>query len=259
MNEQSLARLETHLERLVEGAFAQFFSKSVRAHDVALQLARAMEGNARQSSDGDHRPIAPDTYIITMHPDMKDRLTQRQPDLPAQLSQHMIELATENSYRLVDVPAIRLSGDTNLNPGELRVTAEHHTHVGNVTAVMGSITQSTQPVKPARPENAQIVINGEQTYACELPVINIGRSRNNHIVFDDPYVSRYHAQLRLRFGHYTLFDTSSQTGTFVNDVRVKEHQLQSGDVIRVGKVQLVYLEDEQFTESQTSVFPPVES
>jgi pSer/pThr/pTyr-binding forkhead associated (FHA) protein len=50
-------------------------------------------------------------------------------------------------------------------------------------------------------------------------------------------------QLRLRFGSYTLFDMNSHAGVLVNDVPVREHRLQPGDVIRLGKTQLVYLED----------------
>jgi pSer/pThr/pTyr-binding forkhead associated (FHA) protein len=94
------------------------------------------------------------------------------------------------------------------------------------------------------PHNPQLIVNGKHIIPLQKPIVNIGRSKDNHLVLDDLFVSRHHIQLRLRFGRYTLFDTSSQSGTKVNDVPVREHRLQSGDVIRVGKTQIVYLEDD---------------
>jgi pSer/pThr/pTyr-binding forkhead associated (FHA) protein len=101
------------------------------------------------------------------------------------------------------------------------------------------------------PQNPQLIINGQDTYPLKEPLINIGRSRDNHIVLDDPYSSRHHAQLRLRFGVYTLFDTQSQGGIMVNDVIVREHRLQAGDVIKLGKTQMVYLEDSPHLQTET--------
>ena len=101
------------------------------------------------------------------------------------------------------------------------------------------------------PQNPQLIVNGETAIPLNSPIINIGRSRDNHIVLNDPYISRHHVQLRLRFGVYTLFDTQSQGGVLVNDVVVREHRLQPGDVIRIGKTQLVYFEDAPHLDEQT--------
>jgi pSer/pThr/pTyr-binding forkhead associated (FHA) protein len=73
-------------------------------------------------------------------------------------------------------------------------------------------------------------------------------------VLDESTVSRTHAQIRLRFGHYVIFDTDSQTGTFVNNVRIREHRLRAGDVIRVGKTSLVYMEDDPEQLDETNAF-----
>ena len=59
-------------------------------------------------------------------------------------------------------------------------------------------------------------------------------------------------KLRLRFGHYVLFDTQSYSGTTVNDVQVKEHILQTGDVICIGRTRLVYIEDSVAGDTQTN-------
>jgi pSer/pThr/pTyr-binding forkhead associated (FHA) protein len=105
----------------------------------------------------------------------------------------------------------------------------------------------------AAPKNPQLIINGEQTVPLTDQIVNIGRSRDNQIVLNDPYASRHHIQLRLRFGVYTLFDTQSQGGVYVNDVIVREHRLQPGDVIRLGKTQMVYFEEPAGWQTETGM------
>ena len=73
--------------------------------------------------------------------------------------------------------------------------------------------------------------------------INLGRRLDNHIIIDDPRVSRNHAQLRLRFGHYVVYNLGSTGGTFVNGQRIEECVLRPGDVISLGGVPIIYGED----------------
>lgn len=247
MNDQAIARLEARLERLIEGAFAQLFSKTIRAQDVVLHLARAMESAIQPSNDGDPRPYAPDHYLIRLNPEVYDHLTERQPALAQILSQHLVELASAVGYRLADKPNIELIAEPTVEPNELFVDARHNNTTGASTAVMERIDIPDMRA----PQNPQLIINGQETFRLKEPLINIGRSRDNHIVLDDPYASRHHAQLRLRFGMYTLFDTQSQGGIMVNDVIVREHRLQAGDVIKLGKTQMVYLEDSPHLQTET--------
>jgi hypothetical protein len=252
MNDQAIARLEAKLERLIEGAFAQVFSKTIRAQDIALHLSRAMESGTQHASDGDPRPYAPDYYRIRLNPDVCDHLLLRQPELGGILGQHLVELAAAVGYRLSDVPAIELIAATDVEPNEIIVDARHQNGGVPATAVMPRISV----LDSSTPQNPQLIINGETTVYLRDPLINIGRSRDNQIVLNDPYASRHHVQLRLRFGVYTLFDTQSQGGVLVNDVVVREHRLQTGDVIKLGKTQLVYLEDTP--QEQTGFGEPID-
>ncbi len=239
MNDQAIARLEARLERLIEGAFAQVFSKTIRAQDIALHLSRAMEDGIQPAGDGDPRPYAPDHYRIRLNPDVCTQLLARQPELGSILGQHLVELAAAVGYRLSDIPAIELLPTAEVEANEITVESFYQNGGAPATAVMPRISIP----ETSTPKNPQLIINGETTIFLDSPLINIGRSRDNQIVLNDPYASRHHVQLRLRFGVYTLFDTQSQGGVLVNDVVVREHRLQSGDVIRLGKTQLVYLED----------------
>lgn len=241
--------MEAQLERLIEGAFAQFFSKTVRPHDIALQLSRAMEDGLEADRDSDGRQIAPDQYTIRLNPHMHAHLLEHRPDLCDVLSGHMIELAAYGDYRLLNTPVIRIIADPALDAADVHVTAKHSGEQKHVTAVMERI--DIPQAKAPAPRNAQLIINSQQVFNLSAPIITIGRSRENHLVLDDPFTSRHHAQIRLRFGRYTIFDSSSQGGTFVNDVSIKEHSLQPGDVVRIGKTQLVYYEEEPLSDQQT--------
>ncbi|MGE0789259.1 MAG: sigma 54-interacting transcriptional regulator [Sandaracinaceae bacterium] len=68
--------------------------------------------------------------------------------------------------------------------------------------------------------------------------------RRGHVVsplaLDDDLVSREHAEIRPWDGGYVLVDASSKNGTFVDGARVTEHQLEHGDLIRIGGVLLLY-------------------
>src|SRR3982751_3747196 len=108
MNEQHIARLEAQLERLVESTFAHLFGKRIRAQDIALQLARAMEQSAVSDPRGDARAIAPDHYSIIMPSVMRQQLLQNQPALTQLLSEHLVELATNAGYRLNTRPVVEL-------------------------------------------------------------------------------------------------------------------------------------------------------
>lgn len=99
----------------------------------------------------------------------------------------------------------------------------------------------SQPeAEDAIPQNAFLIIEGLKVHPLTKPVINIGRRFENHIIIDDPRVSRQHAQLRAIHGHFVLFDLSSTSGTFVNGQRANQVVLYPGDVISLAGVTLIF-------------------
>jgi pSer/pThr/pTyr-binding forkhead associated (FHA) protein len=68
----------------------------------------------------------------------------------------------------------------------------------------------------------------------------IGRSENIEISILDPKASRQHAEL-VRYGDtYVLTDLKSQNGVVVNDLKVAQHKLISGDKIIIGSTVFKY-------------------
>jgi pSer/pThr/pTyr-binding forkhead associated (FHA) protein len=90
------------------------------------------------------------------------------------------------------------------------------------------------------PEEAYVIADGAKVIPLTREVINIGRRLENHVVIDDPRVSRSHAQLRAIKGRYVIFDLNSTGGTFINGQRITQSVLYPGDVISLAGVTLVY-------------------
>ena len=91
-----------------------------------------------------------------------------------------------------------------------------------------------------------VVIKGAdegKQFVLTQPVLVIGRDATSGIRLHDTEDSRRHAELRTREGGCTLVDVGSANGTFVNNEKVTEAVLQSGDQIAVGQSILVYSTD----------------
>jgi predicted component of type VI protein secretion system len=70
--------------------------------------------------------------------------------------------------------------------------------------------------------------------------VTIGRLPDNLLVIDNPAVSGRHARVYKEGNHFVLEDLKSTNGTFVNDKPIARHTLLEGDVIVVGKHNLVF-------------------
>jgi pSer/pThr/pTyr-binding forkhead associated (FHA) protein len=72
----------------------------------------------------------------------------------------------------------------------------------------------------------------------------IGRATGADFIVNAPLVSRVHCRLTaLPGGDLEVRDMDSTNGTFVNGQRVENARLESGDRLRVGRVELVALRD----------------
>ena len=62
----------------------------------------------------------------------------------------------------------------------------------------------------------------------------IGRGRECDVVFVSEAVSRRHARLLFRDGHWVIHDLGSTNGTMVNGVRIGRCRLRPGDRVTFG-------------------------
>jgi two-component system cell cycle response regulator len=77
-------------------------------------------------------------------------------------------------------------------------------------------------------------------------VRTIGRAAGADFIVDAALVSRVHCRLTaLADGRLEVRDLGSTNGTFVNDDRIETATLASGDKLRVGRVELIAIQDEE--------------
>ncbi len=76
-------------------------------------------------------------------------------------------------------------------------------------------------------------------FFLEKDVVTCGRDSASDIFLDDVTVSRRHAEIRRDSSGFTIVDSDSLNGTFVNRNRVDSAALKNGDEIQIGKFKLV--------------------
>ena len=72
-------------------------------------------------------------------------------------------------------------------------------------------------------------------------VFLIGRQLNSDLKFTDKTISSEHARIIKRTGYYEIEDLDSSNGTFVNDTRVSNARLRTGDVIAFNKIKFKFI------------------
>lgn len=90
------------------------------------------------------------------------------------------------------------------------------------------------------PENVFLIVN-RQMIPIESTIFRLGRQLENDIVFHEEFVSRFHAEIRFDAGIFVLFDNESTGGTYVNGRKIDRCVLNSGDLISIGTIQIMFV------------------
>ncbi len=256
MDKNRFSQFEDRIQALIEGGFARLFAGRLKPREVALRLARAMEDDADVDPVGNL--AAPNRYIVSLHPDDHAALLANQPNLAASLAGYVVELANESDLTLDAPPEVTLEPDPAVALHAVAVRAAHVEATKQTTQMM--LVAEDEPQPEATLPKAFLVVGGTRYIPLDRTVINIGRRRDNTVVLDDRRVSRQHCQLRFRFGEFVLYDLGSRGGTLVNDQRVTECVLRSGDVISLAGMLVVYMvedagEDTASDAGNTQLYP----
>jgi pSer/pThr/pTyr-binding forkhead associated (FHA) protein len=91
----------------------------------------------------------------------------------------------------------------------------------------------------------ELIIISENEKGKAFPLTSkaysLGRSSSCDIHFKDPSVSTTHCELVMTdSGNYIMRDMDSTNGSKVNDKYVKSVELKNGDILRIGKTELLY-------------------
>jgi len=71
--------------------------------------------------------------------------------------------------------------------------------------------------------------------------VKIGRSPESTIFLDDVTVSRHHATISFKAGQWTIADSGSLNGTYVNRNLVTTASLRNNDDVQIGKYRFVFI------------------
>ncbi len=89
----------------------------------------------------------------------------------------------------------------------------------------------------------------------EIPLrvgrVIVGRTADNDVQIDSRFVSRHHCQVITTPNSSVIEDLNSTNGIYVKSKRVRRHYLNDGDVVHLGKHELIYV-DERMARSRGS-------
>ena len=92
-------------------------------------------------------------------------------------------------------------------------------------------------------EPGVFLVFNRQIIPLEKKVMRLGRQLGNDIVFNEEFVSRFHAEIRLEEDKYVLYDNDSTSGTYVNSQKIERYVLHSGDLISLASIQIMFVDN----------------
>ncbi len=75
---------------------------------------------------------------------------------------------------------------------------------------------------------------------AEESTLHLGRDAGNPIQLHDTEISRRHAEIRRAGDTFLLVDLGSSNGTFVNNERIEQKELASGDQVQLGRTVMLF-------------------
>jgi hypothetical protein len=245
MIRKPLQRIEAYLEGILERSPLNFPRQAPTSARILSDLLLALEEHAEEGPAGQYW-IAPNALTVSLSRQSIDTLKEES-GVKQLMENELLTYIQQREMVLLGSLTLTFHADGNIPLRAIRIHAEI-TGDADTTTAHPNCPAERLPVEI--PPGAYLIIHGERHIPLIQPVIRIGRHSENLIVLDDSMVSRRHALLRARKGHFLLTDISSKHGTFVNAIPMNECVLTSGDVIRMGQTDLIYGDDSQETQTQ---------
>jgi type II secretory pathway predicted ATPase ExeA len=94
---------------------------------------------------------------------------------------------------------------------------------------------------------ARVVVAHGGEHVEERPLrigrLIIGRTVDNDVQIESKFISRHHCQITTTFEGCVLEDLNSTNGVYVKSKRIRRHHLNDGDVVALGKHEIMYLDE----------------
>ena len=235
----NLDQLEAKIQSLVENQLTGIMPGIQLEERIIQKLAVALKQNIIEHKD--KGAVAPNVYTLIV---ATDSASMWKDTRFIDTLKHIIFTAGKDVGLIFETaPTITITTDAGYAEGEVSVIASHKLEPVEETQGMETNPNNEPETNDTIPDNAFLIIEGVKVHPLKETVINIGRRLENHLVIDDPRISRNHAQLRAIKGRFVLFDLNSTGGTFVNGQRTSQTVLYPGDVISLAGVALIFGQD----------------
>ena len=234
--------MENRLD-FVEQLLKRFYEKLNDAdtqwlHLLVTHIITQMTLNATPQKEG--FSTLPEIIRINVSPEDEEGIPELKEMLQLSMPDILTQLARER-YVVRNEPLVTTHVDDELLKSEMKIIALPLADNVEDTAVL--TTEEAPPQKAAVIIRASLLFPDGREFPLENPIINIGRNPENHLILDDPMVSRHHAQIRFINGVHHIFDIQSTSGTYINDTMIEHGILNSGDVIRIANQKLIYINE----------------
>jgi pSer/pThr/pTyr-binding forkhead associated (FHA) protein len=244
-----LSNIERRLQSLIEVHLLKYLPGPTYQDRIAQRMAEALRGSLSTQDLQGHSDIASHQFLLVVHPSTMSQW-QKDPRLLEGLTKVFRLVASEMGFQFKTPPTITLAADPLIAIDSLDIRASKVESVAETQDM-------AQNLEEAPTRAAFLIVGGTKVYSLDHAVTNIGRRLDNHLVIDDPRVSRYHAQIRYVRGRFIIFDLNSTGGTFINGQRTTQSVLYPGDVISLAGLPVVFGQDNPPTSNSTGDTTPL--
>ena len=240
-----ISKLESFLERHIEGFFNKKFRSALEPPEVEKQVVREV-GRRRRKNGQEH--IVPNIYSVYMAVEDYQRLCSRR--------------FLDDLHAAVEKETIRLDC---LMDGRLHLTIEKDEDILPGTCDVRSVFQQEDKQPVCREQNTIVLDASHFKPPLNLPTgyklasltvlegadldaylefgekqIYLGRREKNDFILTDVNASRMHAYIVFDRHRHILYDAESLNGTYLNGRRISSARLCFGDEIKIGNTVLLY-------------------
>ena len=231
-----LSRFERITRQIIEGSVDKALGASSLANEIANELALAIDKCASKK-------ILPNQFEIYLKDEAYVTLLDEIPNPEQHFVGFIEQLALETGTLLSGEAEVQILKSPSDTASKIVVFCGPALENDEVTQAFTARPNSFA-LENIKAVDAFLIVSGKRHVSIDQAVTDIGRQLDNNLVLDDATVSRKHAQIRWRFGRFVIHDVGSKAGTFVNGKKISESVLESGDIVTLGKISLIYGEDQ---------------
>jgi hypothetical protein len=204
-----LDKVEKRIETSIGSVFARLSKAELQPVEITQAIRSTMD-QAAAAVDRD-RVLVPHLYKVLVAPTDFPRVT---PGILSAVQLEVAKYAAKQGYRLA----------SNL---ELQVAPDQQVPRGQVKVGYAVLNQSVSW--------APALIIGGKRISLKTGVTTVGRDESADVAIDDRGLSRIHFEIAWNGEVAAIRDRQSTNGTFVDDARISEVVLHSGNLIKAGR------------------------